>query len=68
MERLKPEIALLQMRSEQLRMHLRALRSPHHPEARKVRSVLDAMRARIKALKRFARATGTIGRSKPTLH
>jgi hypothetical protein len=68
MERLKPEIALLEMRSEQLRIHLRAFRGRQHPEARKVKLVLNAMGARIKALKQFARATGTIGRSKPTLH
>lgn len=68
MERLKHEIALLEMRREQLRIHLISFRGRHNAEARKVRFVLNAMGARLKALKRFAIATGTIGRSKPTLH
>jgi len=56
------------MRREQLRIHLISFRGRHNAEARKVRFVLNAMGARLKALKRFAIATGTIGRSKPTLH
>ena len=67
MERLKHEIALLEMRSEQLRIHLRSVPSGN-PEARTVRSLLNAMRTKMKALKRFARTAGAIGRRKPTLH
>ena len=49
MERLNHEIALLEMRTEQLRIHLRSVRSGN-PEARKVRSVLSAMRTKMRAL------------------
>jgi hypothetical protein len=63
-ERLKHDIAVLEMRSEQVRINLGSFHFRQHPEARKVRRVLEA---RIKALKRFAHAT-TSSRSKPTLH
>jgi hypothetical protein len=67
MERLNHEVALLEMRTEQLRIHLQSVPAAS-TEARKVRCVLSAMRIKIRTLKRFARTTGTIGRGKPTLH
>jgi hypothetical protein len=65
MESLKHEIALLEMRAEQLRIHLRSFPSGN-AEARKVRSVLSAMRTKIRALRQFARAS--MGRANITLH
>jgi hypothetical protein len=67
MERLNQEVALLEMRTEQLRIHLRSV-SSSSAEARKVRCVLSAMRTKIRTLKRFARAAGVVGRGKATLH
>jgi hypothetical protein len=67
MERLNHEIALLEMRTEQLRIHLRSVPSAS-AEARKVRCVLSAMRMKIRTLKGFARAAGVTGRGKATLH
>jgi hypothetical protein len=55
------------MRTEQLRIHLRSVPSAS-VEARNVRSVLSAMRIKIRMLKRFARAAGVMGRGKATLH
>jgi hypothetical protein len=66
-ERLKHEIALLEMRSEQLRIHLRSIPSGHL-EARRIRAAISTMRVKLNALKRFARTAGVIGHSKPTLH
>ena len=67
MERLKHEIALLEMRSDQLRIHLYSM-SSGHLEAGKVRAVIAAMRMKLRALKQFARSTGSSGRHAPTLH
>jgi hypothetical protein len=67
MERLHHEVALLEMRTEQLRVHLRSVRSDC-AEARKVRCVLSAMRIKIRTLKHFARAAGVMGHGKATLH
>ena len=67
MKRLNHEIALLEMRTEQLRIHLRSV-SAYSTDARKVRCVLSAMRMKIRTLKRFARAAGVRGRGKVTLH
>jgi hypothetical protein len=67
MESLNREIALLELRAEQLRIHLRSVPSAN-AEARKMRSVLGAMRTKITALRRFARTTGTMSRGKATLH
>lgn len=64
MERLRQEIALLEMRTEQLRIHLRSV-PIGHSEARAVRAVLCAMQIKISALRRFAR---TPRHGKPTLH
>jgi hypothetical protein len=65
MESLKREIAVLEMRAEQLRIHLRSFPFGN-AEARKVRSVLSAIRTKIRALRQFTRAS--VGRAKPTLH
>jgi len=66
-KRVHCEVTLLEMRSEQLRIHLRSI--PHSSaEARKVRSVLDAMKLKIRVLRRFARQSGLGGRGKATLH
>jgi hypothetical protein len=67
MESLNHEVALLEMRTEQLRIHLRSVPSTSL-EARKVRCVLSAMRIKIRTLKRFARASGAVGHGKATLH
>jgi hypothetical protein len=67
MERLTHEVALLEMRTEQLRIHLRSV-PPSSTEARKVRCVLCTMRVKIRTLKRFARAAGVTGPGKATLH
>ena len=67
MESLNHEVALLEMRTEQLRIHLSSVPSAS-AEARRVRCVLSAMRIKIKTLKHFARAVGAIGRGKATLH
>ena len=67
MERLNQEVALLEMRTEQLRIHLQSVPASS-TEARKVRCVLSAMRTKIKTLKRFALAGGEVGRGKATLH
>ena len=67
MERLNREVALLEMRTEQLRIHLRSVPA-YSTDARKARCALTAMRIRIKTLKRFARAAGVVGRGKATLH
>jgi hypothetical protein len=64
MESLNHEIAVLEMRAEQLRIHLCSI-PPGHPETRRVGSVLSAMRTKIGALRRLA---CTAGRGKPTLH
>jgi hypothetical protein len=67
-ERLKHEIALLEMRSEQLRIHLRSIPSGDL-EARRIRAVISTMSTKLRALKQFARIAGATGRrSKPTLH
>jgi hypothetical protein len=51
-ERLHHEVALLEMRSEQLRIHLYSM--PHRSaESRKGRSVLLAMQWKITALRQF---------------
>jgi hypothetical protein len=67
MERLNHEVALLEMRTEQLRIHLQSVPTAS-TEARKVRCVLSAMRIKIRTLKRFARAAGVMGCGKATLH
>jgi hypothetical protein len=67
MESLKHEIARLEMRSEQLRIHLRSVPG-EGAEARRVRSLLSAMRTKVRALRRFARTAGAMGRNQPTLH
>jgi hypothetical protein len=65
MERVHHEVTLLEMRSEQLRLHLQSI--PHFSaEARKVRSVLNAMRLKIRVLRRFAREAGMSGRGRAT--
>ena len=52
MERLHHEIALLEMRSEQLRIHLQSM--PHRSsESRQVRSVLQTMQLKMRALREF---------------
>jgi len=66
MERLNHEVALLKMRTEQWRIHLRSVPASSQ-EGRKVRSVLAAMKLKIKVLRRFARSTpASCGRA--TLH
>jgi hypothetical protein len=51
-ERLPDEVALLEMRSEQLRIHLQSM--PYRSaESRKVRSDLLAMQWKITALRQF---------------
>ncbi len=60
MERLKHEIALLEMRSEQLRIHLRSIPFGNR-EARQVLSRLGAMSTKIRALKQFARTDSCNG-------
>jgi hypothetical protein len=67
MQCLKHEIALLEMRSEQLRIHLHSLPFGNL-EARQVVSLLCEMRTKIRVLKRFALTTGKTGSGKPTLH
>jgi len=67
MERLNREVTLLEMRTEQLRIHLRSVPA-YSTDARKVRCVLSAMRTRIRTLKRFARAARVVRRGKATLH
>jgi hypothetical protein len=66
MARLNHEVALLKMRTEQWRIHLRSVPASS-PEGRKVRSVLAAMKLKIKVLRRFARCTAT-GCGRATLH
>jgi hypothetical protein len=66
-ERLKHEIALLEMRSEQLRIHLRSIPSGNL-ESRRIRAVISSMRTKLRAIRQFARPAGAIGSSKPTLH
>jgi hypothetical protein len=56
MERLNHEVALLKMRAEQWRIHLRPVPASS-PEERKVRSVLAAMKLKIQVVTRFARST-----------
>jgi hypothetical protein len=65
MERLNREVALLKMRTEQWRIHLRSVRASSQ-EGRKVRS-FAAMKLKIKVLRRFARCTAT-GCGRATLH
>jgi hypothetical protein len=66
-ERVHHEVALLQMRSEQLRFHLRSL--PHaSAEARKVHLFLNAMKLKIRVLKQFARQSDLVGRGRAKLH
>jgi hypothetical protein len=67
MERLNHEVALLEMRMEQWRIHLRSVPT-YRTDARKVRCVLSAMRMKIRTLKRFARTACIAGRGKATLH
>ena len=67
MESLNHEVALLAMRTEQLRIHLQSVPASS-TEARKLRCVLSAMRTKIRTLKRFARAAGVVDRGKATLH
>jgi hypothetical protein len=66
MQRLNREVALLKMRTEQWRIHLRSVPASS-PEGRKVRSVLAAMKLKIKVLRRFARCTAA-SCGKATLH
>ena len=65
-ERLYHEVALLEMRSEQLRIHLESV-PDRSAEAHKVRAVLSAMRLKIRALRQFERAAGK-GRGTALLH
>jgi len=67
MEHLNHEVALLEMRKEQLRIHLGSVPRAS-AEARRVRSILRAMNVKIRTLKRLARAAGVMGRGKATLH
>jgi hypothetical protein len=68
MERLDREVALLEMRSEQLRIHLASLPSAS-PEARKVRAQLLAMQLKLRTLKGFSRDTrARVGLGTITLH
>ena len=67
MEHLIHEVAVLEMRTEQFRIHLRSVPASSM-EARNVRCVLSAMRIKIGTLKRFARTAGVMGRGKATLH
>jgi len=64
LESLKRAIALLEMRAEQLRIHLGSVPTGH-PEARRLRSVLSAMQTKISALRRLVHP---VRRGKPTLH
>ena len=66
-ERLQHEVALLTLRTEQLRIHLRSV-SRTSAEARKVQAVLLAMKLKIRTLRRFSRAAGVAGRGRATLH
>jgi hypothetical protein len=65
MESLNHEVALLEMRTEQLRIHLQSVPASS-TEARKLRCVLSAMRTKIRTLKRFARAAGVVDRRRCT--
>jgi hypothetical protein len=66
MERLHHEVTLLEMRTEQWRIHLRSVPA-YSTDARKARCALSAMRMKIRTLKRFARSTAaSCGRA--TLH
>ena len=56
MQRLNHEVALMKMRMEQWRIHLRSVPASS-PEGLKVRSLLAAMKLKIKVLRRFARST-----------
>ena len=66
MERFHHEVALLEMRAEQLRIHLRSLPFTS-AEGRKVRAILAAMRFKIKILKQFEYGIGK-GRGTAPLH
>ena len=66
MQWLTHEIALLEMRKEQL-LILRSIPFGNR-EARQVLSRLGAMSTKIRALKQFARTTGAMGRAKGTLN
>ena len=66
-ERLQHEVALLTLRTEQLRIHLRSIPRTS-AEARKVQAVLLAMKLKIRTLLRFSRAAGVTGRGRATLH
>ena len=66
MERLHQEVALLEMRSEQLRIHLQSMPA-RSAESRNVRSVLLAMRLKMRALRQLEHdADKTLGTG--TLH
>ena len=52
MEGLHHEVALLEMRSEQLRIHLQSMPA-RSAESRNVRSVLLAMQLKMRALRQF---------------
>jgi hypothetical protein len=67
MQPLTHEIALLEIRKEQLLIHLRSIPFGNR-EARQVLSRLGAMSTKIRALKQFARTTGEMGGDKGTLH
>ena len=66
-ERLQHEVALLTLRTEQLRIHLRSIPRTS-AEARKVQAVLFAMKLKIRTLRRFSRAAGVTGPGRATLH
>ncbi len=66
MERLNHEVALLKMRTVQWRIHLRSVPASSQ-EGRKVRSMLAAMKLKIKVLRCFARCTAA-GCGWATLH
>ena len=66
MEGLHHEVALLEMRSEQLRIHLQSMPA-RSAESRNVRSVLLAMQLKMRALRQFEDdADKTLGTA--TLH
>jgi hypothetical protein len=67
MENLNHEVALLEMRTEQLRTHLQSVPASS-TEARKARCVPSAMRIKIRTLKRFAREAGVAGCGKAMMH
>jgi len=66
-DKLYHEVALLEMRSEQLRLHLGSLPDASS-EARRIRSLLGTMKLKIRVLKHFAREGNRSARGMAMLH